>query len=522
MTSLQVPAGTNSLLRQFLIPLVILFILSQIFSHLQAWRSYRKRSSCSGCLPPPSYPHSDGFLGVSHLRSLIKARKEKRLPTAFSSIFTDTGPAVHTVAHYALGKKTYWTIDPDNIRAVLASNFKEWALPPARVAAFSACWGGGIFGADGAEWEHSRAMLRPSFNRRQIQDTEMLEKHVQNLVARIPDGETVDLAELFPLLTMDIVTDILFGESSGCLDPAKSSQGLEFASAFNYIMQKMSVHVALPVLAKLPDTKLKSCVKFINAATDVFVTQALDFRRKLAESGKRHDEDEETGTTSYVFLNELAKGEHSPKQLRAELLSVMVAGRDTTASLLSIIWWHLARRPDIVQKLREEMAFLGSKPPTSKEVKGLRYLSNVINEVLRLYPINPINSRIAAHDTTLPRGGGKDGKSPVFIGKGQQLIFSSSALHRRKDIWGEDAMQLRPERWDSVRPSTWEYIPFGGGPRVCIGQQLALTEAAYMTVRLLQEFKHIEARSEGPFQEGFAMALSSGDGCKVSLSSKAR
>ena len=69
--------------------------------------------------------------------------------------------------------------------------------------------------------------------------------------------------------------------------------------------------------------------------------------------------------------------------------------------------------------------------------------------------------------------------------------------------------------------SSWEYIPFGGGPRVCIGQQLALTEAAYTTARLLQEFKHIEPRSEGPFREGFAMALSSGDGCLVSLSSKA-
>ncbi|KAH7118679.1 cytochrome P450 52A1 [Dactylonectria estremocensis] len=501
----------SGFLRHVLITLVILFVVSKV----RSWYIHRRRCSSNGCLPPPAYPHRDGILGLRHLRSLIKARREKRLPTAFSSIFTDTGANVHTVTYSTLGSKTYWTIDADNIKAVLSSKFNDWGLPQARIAAFAACWGGGIFGADGAEWEHSRAMLRPSFNRRQGQDTELLEKHIQNLLTRIPHGKTVDLAELIPLLTMDIATELLFGESAGCLDPAKSVQGMEFTSAFNYVMQKMSVQVSFPLLANIPDRRLKSSVKCINDFTDAFVTRALCLRDKISKAKTPGNEDNEGGRSKkYVFLDELAKGDYSPMRLRAELLSVMVAGRDTTASLLSIIWWHLARRPDIVRKLRKEIAPLESKPPSSNELKSMTYLRNVINEVLRLYPINPINSRVAVRDTTLPRGGGKDGLSPVFIGKGQRLIFSSSALHRRKDIYGQDAMQLRPERWDTLRQSTWEYIPFGGGPRVCIGQQLAQTEAAYTTVRLLQEFERVEPRSEGPFQEGFAMALSSGDGCR--------
>lgn len=73
--------------------------------------------------------------------------------------------------------------------------------------------------------------------------------------------------------------------------------------------------------------------------------------------------------------------------------------------------------------------------------------------VLRLYPINPVNSRTARCDTVLPRGGGSDGLSPLFIAKGQTVIFSSLALHRRKDIWGDDALQLRPERWVSIKPT---------------------------------------------------------------------
>ncbi|KAF7562616.1 hypothetical protein G7046_g1527 [Stylonectria norvegica] len=516
------PTGGYAMLSHWILPLIGLLVAAQVLDLVR--RSYinRKRCSSNGCLPPPSYPHTDGVLGLKHLRSLIQAKQEKRLPTAFSSIFTETGPAVHTLAHYALGRKTYWTRDPENIKAVLSSSFEDWCLPPARISAFAACWGGGIFGADGAEWEHSRAMLRPSFNRKQVQDTEMLEKHAQNLIARITDGQAVDLAELFPLLTIDISTELLFGESAGCLDPSQSAQGMEFTTSFNYVMQKMSLQVSLPLLAKVPDRKLKRCTKYINDFTDLYVTRALELRDEMAKTGSQNDDDDEyMRGKKYFLLAELAKGDYSPQQLRAELLSIMVAGRDTTASLLSIIWWHLARRPDIVQKLREELSPLGAKPPTPSQLKSLRYLSNVINEVLRLYPINPINSRMAARDTTLPRGGGVDGQSPVFVAKGQQLIFTSSALHRREDIYGKDAMQLRPERWETLHQSTWEYIPFGGGPRVCIGQQLALTEAAYVTVRLLQQFKYIEPRSEGPFQEAFAMALSSGDGCRVSLSSTA-
>ncbi|KPM38708.1 hypothetical protein AK830_g7851 [Neonectria ditissima] len=503
-------AVASTMLKQLLIPLVILLVATRV----RTWYTHRKRCSSNGCLPPPAYPHKDGILGLVHLRTLIKARQEKRLPTAFSSIFTDTGAGVHTLTYTTLGSTTYWTVDADNIKAVLSSSFRDWGLPRARVDAFAACWGGGIFGADGAEWEHSRAMLRPSFNRRQGQDTEMLERHVQNLLARITHGQTVDLAELFPLLTMDIATDLLFGESAGCLDPAKSAQGMEFTAAFNYVMQKMSVQVSFPLLAKVPDRRLKSCVNCINTFTDAFVTRALSFRDNMSKAKVSGDHEGRYGKKC-VFLDELAKGDYSPRRLRAELLSVMVAGRDTTASLLSIIWWHLARRPDIVEKLREEISPLKSRPPSPNELKSMTYLRDVINEVLRLYPINPINSRVAIRDTTLPRGGGKDGLSPVFIAKGQRLIFSSSALHRRKDIYGQDAMQLRPERWETVRPSTWEYIPFGGGPRVCIGQQLAQTEAAYTTVRLLQEFSSVKPRSEGPFQEGFAMALSSGDGCRL-------
>jgi cytochrome P450 len=79
----------------------------------------------------------------------------------------------------------------------------------------------------------------------------------------------------------------------------------------------------------------------------------------------------------------------------------------------------------------------------------------------------------------------------VYVKKGMQVDYSVYVMQRRKDLWGEDADEFRPDRWDG-RKSGWEYLPFNGGPRICIGQQFALTEAGYVIVRLAQRFERIE------------------------------
>ena len=89
-------------------------------------------------------------------------------------------------------------------------------------------------------------------------------------------------------------------------------------------------------------------------------------------------------------------------------------------------------------------------------------------------------------------------------------------MHRRKDFYGEDAEDFKPERWEKLRPG-WEYLPFNGGPRICIGQQYALSEASYTTVRLLQEFKTIESRDDQPWTEWLTLTCTSLNGAKVAL-----
>lgn len=186
---------------------------------------------------------------------------------------------------------------------------------------------------------------------------------------------------------------------------------------------------------------------------------------------KLGDGDDE-GTDSderYVFLYELAKHSGNENELRDQVINTLIAGRDTTASLMSSTLFVLSRRPDIWAKLQAEVATLNGKAPTFDQIKDLKYLRNILHEALRLYPVVPINAKFANKDTWLPRGGGADGQSPIFVQKGQMVIWVLYSMHRRKDFWGQDAEEFRPERWEGLLPG-FHFLPFNGGPRICPGK----------------------------------------------------
>lgn len=91
-------------------------------------------------------------------------------------------------------------------------------------------------------------------------------------------------------------------------------------------------------------------------------------------------------------------------------------------------------------------------------------------KALRLLPPVPINFRVSTKDTSLPVGGGNNQKSPVYVKKNTIVTYSVYAMHRRKDIWGDDADVFRPERWEENAKRGWEFLPFNGGPRICLGR----------------------------------------------------
>lgn len=151
--------------------------------------------------------------------------------------------------------------------------------------------------------------------------------------------------------------------------------------------------------------------------------------------------------------------------------------------------------------------------------------STLIQETLglRLYPPVPLNQRQANKTTLLPTGGGPDGKHPILVKEGEMVVFSQYVMSRVKSIYGHDADQFRPERWQGSELAKigWAYFPFHGGPRQCLGENFALMEVSYTVVRLLQAIPSITLPREvidetmGTERQRLTLVLSCADGCRV-------
>lgn len=211
-----------------------------------------------------------------------------------------------------------------------------------------------------------------------------------------------------------------------------------------------------------------------------------------------------------TFIHGLARFTRSRKVLRDQLINILLAGRDTTAGTLMFCLFELSRHPDVVQRAREEvLQVAGRRKPTYKELKDMRYLTSVLNETLRLYPVVPFNMRYSLKDTTLPRGGGPSGADPIGIQAGTRITYSTMNMQRDRRLYPrpEDATEKQPyydpgmwvpERWQTWQPKPWQFIPFNGGPRICLGQQFAMIEMAYTLTRILQHFTQIKAVNAPP------------------------
>ncbi|RAK90605.1 cytochrome P450 [Aspergillus costaricaensis CBS 115574] len=465
-----------------------------------------------GCEPVLT-ASKDPLFGIDVLLENIQAAKSHRLLELIQHRFQRYG---NTFRVKRFTTPLIITCEPANLKAVLSLNFKNYGLG-SRVATFGPLLGHGIFTTDGEHWAQSRAMVRPNFVKDQIADLEKLEELMQGLLALIPtDGSTVDLQDLFFCYTLDSATEFLFGHSVQSLNQRLSGavpSENDFASAFNYAQHAIARNTRLGFLGRvIPDHKATRSNRICHSLVEQFIEKALKYREDYAKKSSN----DEGRHTRYLFLQGLAEQTGDRDRIRDELMNILLAGRDTTASLLSNLFFMLARCPKIWKKLREEVATLNGRAPTYQQLRNLTYLKHCLNESLRFYPVVPVNSRKALSNTVLPVGGGSAGRSPVFVRKGTIVFYSVWAMHRRQDIYGPDANEFRPERWADLRPG-WEYLPFNGGPRICIGQQYALTEAAYVTVRLAQQFSILESRDSGPWEEALTLTLCSRNGTKVCL-----
>ncbi|KAK8134989.1 hypothetical protein PG984_007001 [Apiospora sp. TS-2023a] len=510
--------------RQLVLGLLFGLVLVWTVRSVNLYLARRRFKQQHGCQPVRSWFYNrDPILGLDAIYNMLQRSKAGtvlewvhwRSRTYGPTFGTRMGMHLPGWMGGSASGYAFSTTDPENIKAVLATRFRDYGHGNTRTGSFGPLLGSGIFVVDGARWHESRALLRPNFAREQVADLEALERHFSSFLSLIPQSgdATVDLATLFFRLTIDTSSEFLFGTSVDSLralqesggDPGKTSSDSAFAKAMNDAQVDILTRARFRWLYHLRShPHAKEAVAFIHAYVDQFVDEAVRQREAL--------DLEKGGSTAATTDGE----KYDRKVIRDELLNILLAGRDTTASLLSNFFFVLAKRPDVWAKLKAEVAGLEGRPPTYETLKGLKYVKYCLNESLRTHPVVPLNSREAMQDTVLPRGGGPDGQSPVFVPKGTVVGWSCYVLHRNRAYYGDDADEFRPERWETLRPS-WEYLPFNGGPRICVGQQYALTEAAYVTIRLVQEFERIESREPGPWVESIGLTVCPRNGTKVGM-----
>lgn len=494
------------------------FLIFFIAHQIKIYR-FKKAHSCG---QPVTF--SPPMFGLLTLTELLKRKKKGEMLDYVFEQFQTWGD---TFVAKLVGVPIVFTKDPENIKAFLATQFNEFALGT-RHAHFKPLLGDGIFTLDSTGWKNSRAMLRPQFAREQVAHVKSLEPHIQTFAkhVRYAKGGVIDLQELFFRLTVDASTEFLFGESVyslreekiGEVPPSDMDGRAGFAEAFNTSQAYLSTRSYLQMFYFFVNGKaFKQSCRDVHKFASFYVDKALNATPEEIEAKSKD---------GYIFLYELAKQTRDRKILQDQLLNILVAGRDTTAGLLSFTFYELARNPEIFAKLKKEIYDnFGSgddvnfEEITFESLKKCEYLKFVLNEILRLYPSVPINFRVSTKTTTLPRGGGKDKSKPIYVGKGTTIAYSVYATHRDPQYYGKDADEFRPERWADIKRIGWAYVPFNGGPRICLGQQFALTEASYVTARLIQLFPNLVSEDSSPYPPKKSVHLTAclQEGCLVSM-----
>ncbi|KAF5348211.1 hypothetical protein D9758_014646 [Tetrapyrgos nigripes] len=433
------------------------------------------------------------------------------------------------------GEDRIMTFEPDHIKTILATQFESFVKGPILFGQFASLLGSGVFNSDGEMWKFHRNMTRPFFSKERISDFDVFDRHADEVIklmkGRIEEGHPIEFQDAVSRFTLDSATEFLFGKDVNSLGaglpypPANSpscSAGVQvadgtklrrnvkgfnsthpsnvFSTSFLAAQEltmgrtRYGMHWRLWEMLGDKVERMKGALdNFVNPILDVGAGRKNDFKDNLKEgkgTGKGKEEETET------FLDHLIRYTEDRQILKDELVNILVASRDTTASLLTFAIYALSQRPDIEKMLREEInEKVGTRGrPTYEHIREMKYLRAFLNETLRLYPPVPFNARSCTTSMVLPSKTGP----PVYIPEGTKCLYSIFLMHRRRDLWGPDALEFDPKRFLDFRvhkyltPNPYIFLPFNAGPRICLGQQFAYNEASFFLIKFLQSFTEIE------------------------------
>jgi cytochrome P450 len=221
---------------------------------------------------------------------------------------------------------------------------------------------------------------------------------------------------------MDVTIDFSFGRELDTLHNGNA----EFLEAFDRIRHTQSlIERAGPFNFLISRRQFRNDLRIIERIIEPSIQEALALPQETLEKLDTRD-------STSTFVQQCATISRDRQFLRDEMMGIIIAGRDTTAMTLAWCFYELARHPAVVADLRRliEKTVGLDREPTLEELKNMKLLSNILNETLRLYPVTPFNVRASLRDTTLPRGGGPDGNSPIGLLAGTTVYYSTHLLRK--------------------------------------------------------------------------------------------
>lgn len=369
------------------------------------------------------------------------------------------------------GNEVFFVNDPRHIETVLLTQRTNFVKHRFFWKHVTAIFGNGLLTSEGDFWLKQRRLAAPAFHPDRIAAYgDVMAAFSDRLAGTWRDGEVRDIHRDMMRVTMEIVSKTLF-------DVEVEKEVEEIGRSFDRIIREIAKRFRRPV--RIPDAiPIPGNVRYNRgvALLDRLVASVLAQRE--ARPGDRGD------LLSMLLAARDDDGEPmSQRQLRDELITLFLAGHETTAISLSWTLFLLARNPAAEERLAAEIRDVApSRLPTAADLPRLRFAEAVVKESLRLYPPAYVIGREAVADCVV-------GGFPV---PARATVYLSPWVLHRDPRWFDEPESFRPDRWldgSAARLPKYVYIPFGGGPRICIGERFAMMEGILVLVTLLRRFR---------------------------------
>ncbi|WP_155372857.1 cytochrome P450 [Catellatospora vulcania] len=411
---------------------------------------------------PPGPPRTDA------LRQLAIMNRDRL------AMLTMAAQEYGDAAKLPVGPKTlYFFNHPDHAKHVLADNAANYHKGIGLVHARRAL-GDGLLTSEGELWRKQRRVIQPAFQSKRIAaQAGALAQEGAALVERLRAYEgrgPVDVVQEMTGLTLGVLGRTLLDADLGEFD----NIGSMFGVVQDQAMFELETLSAVPTWLPLPHQ-----LRFRRARRELgLVVDELVSRRRSRVADR-----DDVLSRLIVSTDQEADPEVGRVRLRDELVTLLLAGHETTASTLSWTLYLIDRHPQVRERLREEaVSVLGDRLPQYEDLAGLRYTAMVVEEVMRLYP--PV--------WLLPRKSlAEDVIGGYRVPAGADVLISPYTLHRHPGFWDEPD-RFDPSRFDPSLPSErprYAYIPFGAGPRFCVGNHLGMMEATFVVAMLARDLR---------------------------------